>query len=112
MELDRHGAELLFQVLTEREEAASVAIASNESFSKAHMFAATCAGSRRDRTSSGADEERVDACSERSNVSRAAARCGRDCRGAWIRRSRSPKASWIRARSKGHRSMLGSPKAS
>lgn len=35
----RHGAELLFQVLTEREEKASVAIASNESFSKAHMFA-------------------------------------------------------------------------
>ncbi|MGI5171457.1 IS21-like element helper ATPase IstB [Spirillospora sp. CA-253888] len=32
MELDRHGAELLFQVLTEREENASVAIASNESF--------------------------------------------------------------------------------
>jgi hypothetical protein len=30
-------------VLTEREEKASVAIASNESFSKAHMFAATCA---------------------------------------------------------------------
>ncbi len=32
MELDRHGAELLFQVRTEREEKASVAIASNESF--------------------------------------------------------------------------------
>jgi DNA replication protein DnaC len=32
MELDRHGAELLFQVLTEREER-SVAIASNEPFS-------------------------------------------------------------------------------
>lgn len=32
MELDRHGAELLFQVLTEREEKSSVAIASNESF--------------------------------------------------------------------------------
>lgn len=30
MELDRHGAELLFQVLTEREEKNSVAIASNE----------------------------------------------------------------------------------
>ena len=43
MELDRRGAELLFQVLTEREEKASVAIASNESFSKAHMFARTCA---------------------------------------------------------------------
>jgi DNA replication protein DnaC len=33
MELERRGAELLFQVLTEREEKASVAIASNESFS-------------------------------------------------------------------------------
>ena len=33
MELDRRGAELLFQVLTEREVKASVAIASNESFS-------------------------------------------------------------------------------
>ncbi|WP_030615227.1 IS21-like element helper ATPase IstB [Streptomyces achromogenes] len=32
MELDRHGAELLLQVLTEREEKNSVAIASNESF--------------------------------------------------------------------------------
>ena len=33
MELDRRGAELLFQVLTEREEKASVAIASNQDFS-------------------------------------------------------------------------------
>lgn len=33
MELDRRGAELLFQVLTEREEKNSVPIASNESFS-------------------------------------------------------------------------------
>ncbi|MQW77186.1 AAA family ATPase [Nocardioides sp. dk4132] len=33
MELDRRGAEMLFQVLTEREERNSVAIASNESFS-------------------------------------------------------------------------------
>jgi DNA replication protein DnaC len=32
MELDRHGAELLFQVLTEREEKNSVAIACNEAF--------------------------------------------------------------------------------
>ena len=32
MQFDRRGAELLFQVLTEREEKASVAIASNESF--------------------------------------------------------------------------------
>lgn len=33
MELDRRGAELLFQVLTEREEKNSIAIASNQSFS-------------------------------------------------------------------------------
>ena len=33
VQLDRRGAELLFQVLSEREEKASVAIASNESFS-------------------------------------------------------------------------------
>jgi DNA replication protein DnaC len=33
MELDRRGAEMLFQVLTEREEKASIAIGSNESFS-------------------------------------------------------------------------------
>ncbi len=33
MELDRRGAEFLFQVLTEREEKASVAIATNEAFS-------------------------------------------------------------------------------
>src|SRR5882757_8458178 len=33
MELDRRGAELLFQVLTEREEKSAVAIASNEPFS-------------------------------------------------------------------------------
>jgi hypothetical protein len=33
MELDRRGAELLFHVLTEREERNSIAIASNQSFS-------------------------------------------------------------------------------
>ena len=33
MKLDRHGAELIFQVLTEREERNSVAIASNQPFS-------------------------------------------------------------------------------
>jgi DNA replication protein DnaC len=47
MELDRRGAELLFQVLTEREEKNSMAIASNESFSKAHMFTRTCVRRRR-----------------------------------------------------------------
>jgi hypothetical protein len=39
MQLDRHGAELVFQILTDREESKAVAIASNEPFSKAHMFA-------------------------------------------------------------------------
>ena len=34
LELDRRGAELLFQVLTEREERSAVAIASNEPFSR------------------------------------------------------------------------------
>ena len=33
MELDRPGAELLFQVLTEREERSAIAIASDEPFS-------------------------------------------------------------------------------
>ncbi len=33
MELDKRGAELFFQVLTEREEKNSISIASNESFS-------------------------------------------------------------------------------
>lgn len=34
LQLDTHGAELLFQVLTEREERASVAVASNAPFSE------------------------------------------------------------------------------
>ena len=33
MQLDRRGAEMLFQVLTEREETNSIAIASNQAFS-------------------------------------------------------------------------------
>ena len=33
LQLDRRGAELLFQVLTEREEKTAIAIASNEPFS-------------------------------------------------------------------------------
>ncbi|MFI6802514.1 ATP-binding protein [Streptosporangium canum] len=46
MELDRRGAELLFQVLAEREERNGPAIASNG----AHMFAWTCARWRRNLT--------------------------------------------------------------
>ncbi|MFD8381769.1 IS21-like element helper ATPase IstB [Streptomyces sp. NPDC059679] len=41
LELDRRGAEMLFQVLTEREEKNSIAIASNEAFTKAHTFRRT-----------------------------------------------------------------------
>ncbi|WP_411105316.1 ATP-binding protein [Streptomyces sp. cmx-4-9] len=59
MELDRRGAELLFPVLTEREEKNSVAIASNESFGKAHMFRSTCARQRRWSTGSGGSGCRV-----------------------------------------------------
>jgi DNA replication protein DnaC len=33
MQLDRRGAEMLFQVLTEREKTATIAIASNQAFS-------------------------------------------------------------------------------
>ncbi|WP_242663664.1 ATP-binding protein [Mycobacterium syngnathidarum] len=58
MELDRRGAELLFQVLTEREEKNSVAIASNEGFAKAHMFPQTCAQIRQIFTSSCCPEPR------------------------------------------------------
>ena len=50
MELDRRGAELLFQVLTEREENISIAIASNESFSgwtKTFTDPRLCAADRR-----------------------------------------------------------------
>lgn len=51
LELDRR-AEMLFQVVTEREEKNSVAIASNESFGKAHLFRRTCARQRRNGTGS------------------------------------------------------------
>ncbi|ARH89307.1 hypothetical protein STRMOE7_02165 [Streptomyces sp. MOE7] len=60
LELDRRGAELLFQVLTEREEKNSVAIASNESFGKAHMFRRTCAKRHR--------SQRVRPCGARQSV--------------------------------------------
>jgi DNA replication protein DnaC len=43
VQLDPRGAELLFQIITEREERASIAIGTNLPFSKAHMFARTCA---------------------------------------------------------------------
>jgi DNA replication protein DnaC len=52
MELDRRGAELLFQVFTEREERSAIAIASNEPFSKAHMSERTCVRQGRSFTSS------------------------------------------------------------
>lgn len=40
LELDRRGAEMLFHVLRKHEEKNSIAIASNEAFTKAH----TCSG--------------------------------------------------------------------
>ena len=42
VQLDPRGAELLFQIITERDERASIALATNLPFSKAHMFARTC----------------------------------------------------------------------
>ncbi|GAB2953006.1 hypothetical protein GCM10027028_64140 [Streptomyces sundarbansensis] len=57
MELDRRDAELLFQVLTEPEEKNSVAISSNESFSKTHMFRRTCARQCRNFTGSGRNSD-------------------------------------------------------
>jgi DNA replication protein DnaC len=36
VQIDPRGAELLFQIMTEREERASIALASNLPFSKAH----------------------------------------------------------------------------
>ncbi len=44
VQLDPRGAELLFQIITEREEKASIAIATHLPFSKAHMFDRTCVG--------------------------------------------------------------------
>jgi hypothetical protein len=52
VEIDPRGAELLFQIITEREERASVAIATNLPFSKAHLFTRTCAKYRRNITGS------------------------------------------------------------
>jgi DNA replication protein DnaC len=46
VQVDPRGAELLFQIITEREERASIAIGTNLPFSKAHMFTATCARRR------------------------------------------------------------------
>ena len=42
VQVDPRGAELLFQIITEREERASIAIGTNLPFSKAHLFARTC----------------------------------------------------------------------
>ena len=43
VQIDPRGAELLFQIMTEREERASIVLASNLPFSNAHLFARTCA---------------------------------------------------------------------
>jgi DNA replication protein DnaC len=42
VQIDPRGAELLFQIITEREERASIAIGTNLPFSKAHIFERTC----------------------------------------------------------------------
>src|SRR5215467_10617695 len=52
VQIDPRGAELLFQIITEREERASIAIATNLPFSKAHMFERTCVRWRRTATGS------------------------------------------------------------
>lgn len=77
MEFDRHGAELLFQILTEREEKNSVAIASNESFGKAHMFRRTSA--RCCRTATGSTRHSGSCRSQMScgHPPRARVRCSR-----------------------------------
>ena len=41
--LNRHDANLVFQIIARRYEKGSVIITSNKTFSKAHMFARTCA---------------------------------------------------------------------
>jgi DNA replication protein DnaC len=63
--LDKRGANLLFQIFTEREERHATAIASNSPFSKAHMFARRCARWHRDVTSS----RRIASCWKISGVS-------------------------------------------
>lgn len=43
VQIESRGAELLFRIITERKEGASIGLASNLPFSKAHMFTRTCA---------------------------------------------------------------------
>ena len=62
VQIDPRGAELLFQIITEREERASIAIATNLPFSKAHLFARTCAQCCRNSTGWGPC--RIVACGE------------------------------------------------
>jgi DNA replication protein DnaC len=52
VQVDPRGAELLFQIITEREERAAVAIGTNLPFSKAHMFQRTCVRQGRSFTGS------------------------------------------------------------
>jgi DNA replication protein DnaC len=42
VQLDPRGAEMLFQIITERDKKGSIGIATNLPFSKAHMFDRTC----------------------------------------------------------------------
>ena len=57
-ELDRCGAELLFQVLTEREEKISVAVASNESFSGIRTASRTAETNKPPAKTAGAGQPR------------------------------------------------------
>jgi len=50
VQIDPRGAELLFQIITERDERASIAIGTNLPFSKAHRFASRCARQHLQRT--------------------------------------------------------------
>jgi DNA replication protein DnaC len=62
--LNRHDANLVFQIIARRYEKGSVVITSNKTFSKAHTFAATCARCCRNLTGSvvqGADVSDVSA---------------------------------------------------
>jgi DNA replication protein DnaC len=52
VQVDPRGAELLFQIITERDERASIAIGTNLPFSKAHMFERTCVRQGRSFTGS------------------------------------------------------------
>jgi DNA replication protein DnaC len=105
MELDRHGAELLFQVLTEREERNSVAIASNESFGKAHMFRRTRARYCRNFTGSAGARDRYGRRDRPARPGRPCRRPPRRASGPWC--SRGPRDGCCGSSGAGIRSRRG-----